>query len=130
MRAAAHIIRHVATPSARTRAAVIDALRADADRLRERAPDSERHHRKYQTAHSALRAAQAALGLAPSRAIGRPDMTDGPAIVARMGADVRSLRIDPAYLERFHLRRFGWTDAQIDAWFESACESASRSIAL
>lgn len=60
----------------------------------------------------------------------RAAMADSYSIVTRMAADIRSMRIDLACVERFHMRRFGWSPAQIDACFQSACAAASKPISL
>lgn len=51
-------------------------------------------------------------------------LADPRAIVAAMSADVRLLAPHSAAVDRADLRRFGWADATIDSWFESACAAA------
>ena len=49
---------------------------------------------------------------------GRRALADPYAIIGRMAEDIRALRKGP--VNRWRLREFGWTDQQIDGWFETA----------
>lgn len=53
---------------------------------------------------------------------GRRALTHPLAIRIRMAEDICSLR--QKAVNRWELREFGWTDLQIDGWFESAMQEA------